>query len=104
MSTRLRPTSAHTRSTARSREATSSYATAAEDQALATVERAVDEEMARFLRDGPTRAELERVRAELKGSFVRGIEQVGGFRGKSNILAENAVFGGRPISTSTRST
>ena len=72
------------------------YATAAEDQALATVERAVDEEMARFLRDGPTRAELERVRAELKGSFVRGIEQVGGFRGKSNILAENAVFGGRP--------
>src|SRR4029077_7723066 len=39
---------------------------------------------------------LERVRAELKGSFVRGIEQVGGFRGKSNILAENAVFGGRP--------
>jgi len=72
------------------------YATAAEDQDLATVERAVDEEMARFLREGPTRAELERVRAELKGSFVRGIEQVGGFRGKSNILAENAVFGGRP--------
>ncbi len=72
------------------------YATAAEGQDLAAVERAVDEEMARFLRDGPTRAELERVRAELEGAFVRGIEQVGGFRGKSNILAENAVFGGRP--------
>ena len=72
------------------------YATATEGQDLAAVEHAVDEEMARFLRDGPTRTELERVRAELKGSFVRGIEQVGGFRGKSNILAENAVFGGRP--------
>jgi zinc protease len=72
------------------------YATAADGQDLAAVERAVDEEMARFLRDGPTRAEIERVRAELKGSFIRGIEQVGGFRGKSNILAENAVFGGRP--------
>ena len=37
-------------------------------QDLAAVEHAVDEEMARFLRDGPTRTELERVRAELKGS------------------------------------
>jgi len=72
------------------------YATAAEGQDLGAVERAIDEEMARFLRDGPTRAEIERVRAELKGSFIRGIEQVGGFRGKSQILAENAVFGGRP--------
>ena len=72
------------------------YATAAEGQDLSVVERAIDEEMARFLRDGPTRAEIERVRAELEGSFIRGIEQVGGFRGKSNILAENAVFGGRP--------
>jgi zinc protease len=72
------------------------YATAAEGQDLAKVESALDEELARFLRDGPTRAELERVRTEIKGSFIRGIEQVGGFRGKSNILAENAVFGGRP--------
>jgi len=72
------------------------YATAAEGQDLNTVERALDEEIARFLRDGPTRAEVERVRAEIKGSFIRGIEQVGGFRGKANILAENAVLGGAP--------
>jgi zinc protease len=72
------------------------YATAAEGQDLAAVERALDDEVARFLRDGPTRAELDRVRAELEGSFIRGIEQVGGFRGKANILAESAVFGGRP--------
>jgi zinc protease len=72
------------------------YATVPPDGDLAAVERALDEELARFLRDGPTRAEVERVRTEIKGSFIRGIEQVGGFRGKSNILAENAVFGGRP--------
>jgi zinc protease len=72
------------------------YATVAQEGDLAAAERSLDEELARFLRDGPTRAELERVRTEIKGSFIRGIEQVGGFRGKSNILAENAVFGGRP--------
>jgi zinc protease len=72
------------------------YASVGPNQDLATAERALDEEVARFLSSGPTRAEIDRVRTELKGSFVRGIEQVGGFRGKSNILAENAVFGGRP--------
>jgi zinc protease len=72
------------------------YATVASADDIPKAERVLDEELARFLRDGPTRAELERVRTEIKGSFIRGIEQVGGFRGKSNILAESAVFGGRP--------
>jgi zinc protease len=72
------------------------YASVAPDGDLAAAERALDEELARFLADGPTRAELDRVKTDIKGSFVRGVEQVGGFRGKSNILAENAVFGGRP--------
>jgi zinc protease len=72
------------------------YATAGEGQDLAAVERALDEELARFLAEGPTRAELERVKTEIRASFIRGVEQVGGFRGKSNILAENAVYGGRP--------
>jgi zinc protease len=72
------------------------YATAGEGQDLALVERALDEELVRFLDEGPTRAELARVKTEIRGSFIRGVEQVGGFRGKSNILAENAVYGGRP--------
>jgi zinc protease len=72
------------------------YATVTDAKDIPEAERVLDEELARFLRDGPTRAELERVRTEIKGSFIRGIEQVGGFRGKSNILAESTVFGGRP--------
>ena len=70
--TRSRPTSGRTRSTARSREATSFTRRRPRAKTSRQSKRAVDEEMARFLRDGPTRTELERVRAELKGSFVRG--------------------------------
>ncbi|MEM8547522.1 MAG: pitrilysin family protein [Pseudomonadota bacterium] len=63
---------------------------------VAAVEAAIDEEMARFLDKGPTKKELERVRTQNKASFVRGAERVGGFGGKSDILAENLVYGGRP--------
>jgi zinc protease len=72
------------------------YATVAGDQDMGAVERVLDEELQRFLAQGPTRTELERVKTEIRASFVRGVEQVGGFRGKSNILAENAVYSGRP--------
>jgi zinc protease len=72
------------------------YASVAPGHEMSEVERALDEELARFLANGPTRAELDRAKTDIKASFIRGIEQVGGFRGKSNILAENAVFGGRP--------
>ena len=72
------------------------YATAGEGQDLRHVEEVLDEEMRRFLAEGPTRAELERVKTEIRSSFIRGIEQVGGFAGKGQILAENAVFGGQP--------
>jgi zinc protease len=72
------------------------YATVREGVAMQTVERALDEEIERFLDAGPTRDELERARTEIRAGFIRGVEQVGGFGGKSQILAENAVYGGRP--------
>jgi zinc protease len=72
------------------------YATAAPGQDLAKVEKALDEELARFLAQGPTRAELDRAKTEIRAAFTRGVEQVGGFRGKASILAENAVYSGRP--------
>ena len=62
----------------------------------AEVEALLDEELARFLERGPTRDELRRVKAQTEAAFVRGVERVGGFGGKSDILAENAVFGGDP--------
>ncbi len=63
---------------------------------LAAVEAAIDEELERFLRDGPDPRELDRVRTEIKAGVVRGLERVGGFGGKSDILAENAVYAGDP--------
>jgi zinc protease len=72
------------------------YATVADGVDMAVVERALDEELARFLERGPTKAELGRARTEIRASFVRRMEQVGGFGGKAQILAENAVYGGRP--------
>ena len=63
---------------------------------LARIESAIDEELERFRREGPTARELERIKAQQRAGFLRGIEKVGGFSGKSGVLAESMVYGGRP--------
>jgi zinc protease len=63
---------------------------------LAQVEKAIDEEMARVLAQGPTAEEVERARVQDLAGFVRGVERIGGFGGKSDVLAQNQVFLGRP--------
>jgi zinc protease len=63
---------------------------------LARVEKAVDEELARFLAGGPTPTELRRVKTQYRAGFIRGIERIGGFGGKSDVLALGEVFAGRP--------
>ncbi len=63
---------------------------------LKKVENALDEELDRFLKQGFSKEELERVKIEYLSSFIKGIEQIGGFTGKANILAKNYVFGGQP--------
>jgi zinc protease len=68
----------------------------------AAVEKAVDEELARFLAAGPMPAELERIRTTNYANFVRGMERIDGFGGKSSILAESQVYGGSPDFYKTR--
>jgi zinc protease len=63
---------------------------------LGRVERAVDEELARLLAGGPTPVELRRVKTQYRAAFVRGVERIGGFGGKSDVLAQGEVFAGRP--------
>ncbi|HOW84449.1 MAG TPA: pitrilysin family protein [Candidatus Aminicenantes bacterium] len=63
---------------------------------LAKVEKAINEELARFLKEGPTAAELERVKVQYRARFIQGIERIGGFGGKSDILATSQVYGGSP--------
>lgn len=66
------------------------------------VERAVDEELARFLEDGPSRRELERIKTQSYAAFVRGAERIGGFGGKSDILASCQTYLGTPNGYKTR--
>jgi len=71
-------------------------ATAKPGVELSRVEKALDEELQRFLADGPTPDELTRVKNQYRAGFIRGIERIGGFGGKSDILATNMVYGGSP--------
>ncbi|MBV8552324.1 MAG: insulinase family protein [Acidobacteriaceae bacterium] len=71
-------------------------ATAKQGEDLRKVERALDEELARFLADGPNDRELQRIKAQSYGAFVRGIERIGGFGGKSDILATSQTYFGTP--------
>src|SRR5467141_5114780 len=71
-------------------------ATARPGQGLGQVEKELDEELARFLKDGPTAEELQRVKTQYDADFIRGVERIGGFGGKSDRLAQSQVFRGSP--------
>ena len=72
------------------------YAFAQPGAGVEKVEAAVRQELARFLKDGPTDSELERVKVQYEAALVRGTERIGGFGGKSDRLAQGAVFAGNP--------
>lgn len=73
-------------------------AMAAPGKDLAEVEKLVDEELNKFLKDGPTQKELDRVKTQFFAGYVRGLERIGGFGGKSDRLAQSEVYGGSPDS------
>ncbi len=62
----------------------------------AKVEAAVRDELAKLLKDGPTPAEVERVRTQYRSAFISGVERIGGFGGKSDVLAQGQVYAGNP--------
>jgi predicted Zn-dependent peptidase len=62
----------------------------------AKVEAMIDEEVKRFVAEGPTPAELARAQVATEAAFARGIERIGGFGGKADVLAQCATFTGDP--------
>ena len=60
----------------------------------AAVEKEIDAVVRSFLADGPTAAELQRAQSRTLANFVRGIEALGGFGGRADVLAESLTFGG----------
>jgi zinc protease len=66
--------------------------TAREDRHIPQINAAIDEELSRFLNEGPRREELARVKTQADASFIRSLERIGGFGGKSDMLAMNSVY------------
>ncbi|MGV3774411.1 MAG: M16 family metallopeptidase [Verrucomicrobiales bacterium] len=70
--------------------------TARPGEDLAKIERIMDEEFQKALKEGPTEKELQRIKIENLAGFIKGAERIGGFGGKSDILAMNQVYTGNP--------
>lgn len=62
----------------------------------AEAERELDAVLADALAKAPPAADLERARTREVAGFVRGTERLGGFGGRSDVLAESATYFGRP--------
>ena len=71
-------------------------ATARPGSSLAEIEKGVTAEIARLAKDGPTEAELGRVKAKQEYDFVTALEGIGGFGGKADILNQYNAFLGDP--------
>ena len=63
---------------------------------LSKVEKAAEEELQNFLKNGPTETELQIAKTQILGSYVRIVERIGGFGGKSDLLARCQTYRGNP--------
>jgi zinc protease len=59
-------------------------------------EKAADEELKNFLKNGPTEAELQLAKTQIFGNYARIVERIGGFGGKSDLLARCQTYTGNP--------
>ena len=63
---------------------------------LGKVEKAADEELQNLLKNGPTPAELQLAKTQILGRYARIVERIGGFGGKSDLLATCQTYRGNP--------
>jgi zinc protease len=72
------------------------WATARPGASLPQVEQIVTDEIARLSKDGPTVSELNRAKTKWEFGFVTGLERIGGFGGKADLLNQYNTFLGDP--------
>jgi zinc protease len=60
------------------------------------LERGADEELRALMKTGPTPAELEIAKTAILARYTRIVERIGGFGGKSDLLAACATYTGNP--------
>jgi zinc protease len=63
---------------------------------VATAEKEMDSVINELIEKGPTADELQRARSRTLSNFLRGVERLGGFGGRSDVLAESMTYGGAP--------
>ena len=71
-------------------------ATARPGASLAEIEKTIGDEIARLAKAGPTAEELSRAQAKQEYDFVTGLEGIGGFGGKADLLNTYNTFLGDP--------
>jgi zinc protease len=72
------------------------WATARPGAKLPQIEQIVTDEIARLAKDGPSLAELNRAKTKWEFGFVTGLERIGGFGGKADLLNQYNTFLGDP--------
>lgn len=72
------------------------WATARPGVSMQEIENVIDREIARLAKEGPTAEELERAKTKWEFNFVAGLERIGGFGGKSDLLNQYNTFLGDP--------
>ncbi len=60
------------------------------------VEAVIDEELQALLKDGPTAEELAQAKTVLNAQTIRGVERIGGFGGKADVLAACTIYEKNP--------
>jgi len=61
---------------------------------LGKVEKEADEELQKFLKSGPSETELQLAKTQILGTYARIVERIGGFGGKSDLLARCQTYVG----------
>lgn len=67
--------------------------TAQPNRALAEAEKILDDELADFLKNGPSPEELERIKAQYLSDYYRNMDRLGGLGSRSDRLAQSVLFG-----------
>jgi zinc protease len=71
-------------------------ATARPGSSLPEIETIVTDQIARLAKEGPTAAEVERAKNKQEAEFISGLERIGGFGGKADVLNQYNTFTGDP--------
>jgi zinc protease len=72
------------------------WATARPGVDMKKIEEIVTAEIAKLAKEGPTKEELDRAKTKWEFNFINGLERIGGFGGKSDLLNQYNTFLGDP--------